>query len=204
MTTFTDLSEATADAVDAAEGKSVVTNKGADGIGDVKFESERFRNSWSLTSGVLKTAGRMRFVSPGPKFVPGRYEDSQHILVFPEQRNVLLKQPIPIDLSAPWAIPADSAPARCRTATGPPCAQFSDSVRSDRPIGAKGSPEVAGSGTDCVRATDCRVDRQRAKADGNRFAVGAPGCGLWKTAARSGTGPPTEAGGTGARQRGFE
>jgi hypothetical protein len=89
------------DSVRVVEGRSVATRKGAGDIDRTEFQSERFRESWSLTSGVLETSGKMRFVSPGPSFVPGRHEDSHHILVFPERRDVMLETPVPIDLSSP-------------------------------------------------------------------------------------------------------
>jgi hypothetical protein len=43
----------------------------------------------------------MKFVSPGPDFVPGRYEDSEHILVFPERSGVLLESDLLVDLDEP-------------------------------------------------------------------------------------------------------
>ena len=43
----------------------------------------------------------MKFVSPGPDFVPGRYEDSDHILVFPEQDGIVLEVELLVDLDEP-------------------------------------------------------------------------------------------------------
>ena len=43
----------------------------------------------------------MKFVSPGPDFVPGKYEDSGHILVFPERSHVLLNSDLEVDVTEP-------------------------------------------------------------------------------------------------------
>ena len=43
----------------------------------------------------------MKFVSPGPEFVPGKYEDDQHIVVFAERQGIKLDSEIPVDLTSP-------------------------------------------------------------------------------------------------------
>jgi hypothetical protein len=43
----------------------------------------------------------MRFVSPGPDRDPEKYEDNEHILSFPEKKNVLLDAPIRVGQSDP-------------------------------------------------------------------------------------------------------
>ena len=65
------------------------------------FETEPYENAWPLTSGVLQTTGMMKFVPPGPGFVPGAYEDSEHITVFLEQRKVTLSNDLHVDLADP-------------------------------------------------------------------------------------------------------
>ncbi|HIG28016.1 MAG TPA: hypothetical protein EYQ50_09545 [Verrucomicrobiales bacterium] len=67
----------------------------------LSYDTAAFEKAWPITSGVLQTTGVMKFVSPGPGFVPGKYEDNEHILVFPESRNVHLKSPVAIDLAEP-------------------------------------------------------------------------------------------------------
>jgi hypothetical protein len=81
-----------------AEGNAIRTLSLSGNIETVTFDTERFADTWPITSGVLQTTGLMKFVPPGPEFVPGRHEDSDHILVFPERDNVLLDVAVPVDL----------------------------------------------------------------------------------------------------------
>lgn len=83
------------------EGAAVRMNPGQNLLEDIGYDTTVYEKSWPITSGVLQTTGVMKFVSPGPNFVPGKYEDSERILVFPEQRDVLLEESINIDLSEP-------------------------------------------------------------------------------------------------------
>ena len=83
------------------EGNAVRTRPSAGGIETVVYQTARFEDSWPVTSGVLQTTGLMKFVSPGPEFVPGRYEDSEHILVFPERNDVVLETAVTVDLVEP-------------------------------------------------------------------------------------------------------
>lgn len=70
-------------------------------IDSVEFETAPFEQAWPINSGVLQTTGVMKFVSPGPGFVPGRFEDSEHIVVFPERRGILLESSIRVDVLEP-------------------------------------------------------------------------------------------------------
>ncbi|HBV62297.1 MAG TPA: hypothetical protein DEF45_04675 [Rhodopirellula sp.] len=70
-------------------------------IESVLYETNRFKDGWPVTSGVLQATGLMKFVSPGPEFVPGRYEDNEHIVVFAERQSVTLASEIPVDLTSP-------------------------------------------------------------------------------------------------------
>ena len=70
-------------------------------IDSVAYETARFENAWPVNSGVLQTTGSMRFVSPGPDFHPGNYEDNEHIVVFPERRGFVSAETIRVDLIDP-------------------------------------------------------------------------------------------------------
>jgi hypothetical protein len=70
-------------------------------IDSVAYETARFENAWPVNSGVLQTTGSMRFVSPGPDFHPGNYEDNEHIVVFPERRGFVPAETIRVDLIDP-------------------------------------------------------------------------------------------------------
>jgi hypothetical protein len=82
----------------AAEPSVSAVRTRASDIESVAYQTAPFEDSWPITSGVLQTTGLMKFVSPGPKFAPGRYEDSEHILVFPERKHVLLAEAVSVDL----------------------------------------------------------------------------------------------------------
>ena len=50
---------------------------------------------------LFRSTGSIRFVSPGPNFHPGNYEDNEHIVVFPERSGVILKETIRVDMVDP-------------------------------------------------------------------------------------------------------
>jgi ferric-dicitrate binding protein FerR (iron transport regulator) len=83
------------------EGNAVRSRPEADSIDSVDYSTERYEDAWPVTSGVLQATGLMKFVSPGPEFVPGRYEDSEHILVFPERSHVVLESDIDVNVTEP-------------------------------------------------------------------------------------------------------
>ncbi len=83
------------------EGNAVRSRPEANSIHTVSYSTERYENAWPVTSGVLQATGLMKFVSPGPEFVPGRYEDSERILVFPERSEVLLNSDLKVDVTEP-------------------------------------------------------------------------------------------------------
>ncbi len=83
------------------EGQAIRAARTSTTIETVDFETEPFEQAWPINSGVLQTTGVMKFVSPGPDFVPGRFEDSEHIVVFPERRSVLLDSSLRVDVLEP-------------------------------------------------------------------------------------------------------
>lgn len=70
-------------------------------IDSVAYQTSQFEKAWPVNSGVLQTTGSMRFVSPGPDFHPGNYEDNEHIVVFPERRGFVAAESIRVDLMDP-------------------------------------------------------------------------------------------------------
>lgn len=83
------------------EGNAVRSRPKADTIDSVDYSTERYEGAWPVTSGVLQATGLMKFVSPGPEFVPGKYEDSEHILVFLERSQVLLNSDLKVNVTKP-------------------------------------------------------------------------------------------------------
>ena len=83
------------------EGNAVRSRPKANTIDSVDYATERYEDAWPVTSGVLQATGLVKFVSPGSEFVPGKYEDSDHILVFPERSQVLLNSDLKVNVSEP-------------------------------------------------------------------------------------------------------
>jgi hypothetical protein len=83
------------------EGEAIRTRIDSSVIDSVSYETSQFENAWPVNYGVLQTTGSMRFVSPGPNFHPGNYEDNEHIVVFPERRNILAKESVRVDMIDP-------------------------------------------------------------------------------------------------------
>jgi hypothetical protein len=83
------------------EGQAIRVSKDSKTINSVAFETSQFENTWPINYGVLQTTGSMRFVSPGPNFHPGNYEDNEHIVVFPEKRDFKASESIRVDMIDP-------------------------------------------------------------------------------------------------------
>ena len=83
------------------EGNAVRSRPEADSIDPVSYSTERYEDAWPVTSGVLQATGLMKFVSPGPEFAPGLYEDSEHILVFLERSHVRLNSDLEVNVTEP-------------------------------------------------------------------------------------------------------
>jgi len=83
------------------EGNAVRSRPKGHSIVTVDYSTERYENAWPVTSGVLQATGLMKFVSPGPNFVPGKHEDSERILVFHERSQVLLGSDLKVNVTEP-------------------------------------------------------------------------------------------------------
>jgi len=83
------------------EGEAVRAGHGSKDIRSADYETALFEKAWHMNSGVLQTTGSMRFVSPGPDFHPGNYEDNEHIIVFPERRGFVSNREIRVDMVDP-------------------------------------------------------------------------------------------------------
>ena len=83
------------------EGEAIRSSKASNSIDSVVFEASQFENAWPMSSGVLQTTGAIRFVSPGPGFHPGNYQDNEHIVVFPEREGVLPRENVRVDMVDP-------------------------------------------------------------------------------------------------------
>ena len=83
------------------EGSAVRSSPKAESIDSVAYATMRYENAWPVTSGVVQATGLMKFVSPGPGFVPGRIEDSNRILVFRECSRVILKSDLEVNVTEP-------------------------------------------------------------------------------------------------------
>jgi hypothetical protein len=83
------------------EGQAVRASEQSPTIDSTDYAVAPFENAWPVNSGVLQTTGSMRFVSPGPDFHPGNYEDNEHIVVFPERSGLIPEEAIRVDMVDP-------------------------------------------------------------------------------------------------------
>lgn len=83
------------------EGEAVRASESSPTVDSADYEVAAFENAWPVNSGVLQTTGSVRFVSPGPDFHPGNYEDNEHIVVFPERHAVTPDESIRVDMVDP-------------------------------------------------------------------------------------------------------
>ena len=83
------------------EGQAVRALEQSPAIVSTDYQVTAFENTWPVNSGVLQTTGSIRFVSPGPGFQPGNHQDNEHIVVFPERSDFVLKEAIHVDMVDP-------------------------------------------------------------------------------------------------------
>ncbi len=83
------------------EGEAVRASESSPTVDSADYEVAAFENAWPVNSGVLQTTGSIRFVSPGPDFHPGNYEDNEHIVVFPECHAVIPDEAFRVDMVDP-------------------------------------------------------------------------------------------------------
>ena len=83
------------------EGQAVRASEQSPTIDSTDYAVSPFENAWPVNSGVLQTTGSIRFVSPGPNFDPGNYEDNEHIVVFPERSGFIAEEAIRVDMVDP-------------------------------------------------------------------------------------------------------
>lgn len=83
------------------EGQAVRASEKSSTIDSADYEVAPFENAWPVNSGVLQTTGSIRFVSPGPDFHPGNYQDNEHIVVFPERTGFIPEETIRVDMVDP-------------------------------------------------------------------------------------------------------
>ena len=83
------------------EGQAVRALEQSSTIDSADYEVTPFENAWPVNSGVLQTTGSIRYVSPGPDFHPGNYEDNEHIVVFPERTGFIPEEAIRVDMVDP-------------------------------------------------------------------------------------------------------
>jgi hypothetical protein len=83
------------------EGEAVRASESSPTVDSADYQVAAFENAWPVNSGVLQTTGSIRFVSPGPDFHPGNYEDNEHIVVFPERHVVTPDESIRVDMVDP-------------------------------------------------------------------------------------------------------
>ena len=83
------------------EGNAVRWSPAAEAIASVEYNTNRYEEAWPVTSGVLQATGLMKFVAPGPEFVPGRFEDNDRVLVFLERADVRPHDDFFVDLVEP-------------------------------------------------------------------------------------------------------
>lgn len=81
-----------------SEGESI---QAGEEIVPIAYDTTTFEKAWPLNLGVLQTTGKMKFVSPGPDFTPGAFEDSQHITVFLERNDAKVPGGVTVDIVDP-------------------------------------------------------------------------------------------------------
>ena len=83
------------------EGQAVQASAQSPTVDSTVYEVTPFENAWPVNAGVLQTTGSIRFVSPGPDFHPGNYEDNEHIVVFPERSGFIPNEAFRVDMVDP-------------------------------------------------------------------------------------------------------
>jgi hypothetical protein len=84
-----------------AQGSSLRAELGANIFFESDFHNEPFADIWPLSIGINEASNLVRFIPPGPLLKPLiEYQSESKIMLFPEKQDVVLPEPITVDLRA--------------------------------------------------------------------------------------------------------
>jgi hypothetical protein len=72
---------------------------------EIAFDASAFKDTWRLASGILSTSGSVIPVSPDIPEKVALVEDSEHVLVIPERRQVAVDRPLKAEITGPGSFP---------------------------------------------------------------------------------------------------
>jgi len=101
-----------------AEGKAARVEAGRDQIGDAQFNAAQFERTWPVSYGVVDATGQVRFVEPAPRIIPRKFEDNDHLVVFPERESIVLDAALPVAVDRPGTYSGPFDPQAGKLAAG--------------------------------------------------------------------------------------
>lgn len=84
-----------------SEGESMIHQDGGGAAEKTAYDPAAFRELWPLTMGIDEASHLVEFLSPGPLLRPLReYRANDRVFLFPEQQQIVVGEPLALDLSA--------------------------------------------------------------------------------------------------------
>ena len=102
------------------QGAAATSSMQRETLREVAFDASDFKNTWPLASGILFTSGSVVPAFPDIPEKVAVMEDSEHVLVIPERRQVAVDSPLKAEITGPGSFPGtfDQAPDPFRPAPG--------------------------------------------------------------------------------------
>lgn len=102
------------------QGSAAISSIRKEALTEVAFDASAFKDTWRLASGILSTSGSVIPVSPDIPEKVALMEDSEHVLVIPERRQVVVDRTLKAEITGPGSFPGtfDRMPGPFQPAPG--------------------------------------------------------------------------------------
>jgi hypothetical protein len=87
------------------QGAAATSSTQKEALTEIAFDASAFKDTWRLASGILSTSGSVIAVSPDIPEKVALMEDSEHVLVIPERRQVVVARHLKAEITGPGSFP---------------------------------------------------------------------------------------------------
>jgi hypothetical protein len=86
------------------QGAAATSSTQKEALTEIAFDASAFKDTWRLASGILSTNGSVIPVSPDIPEKVALMEDSEHVLVIPERRQVVVEHKLEAEITGPGTL----------------------------------------------------------------------------------------------------
>jgi hypothetical protein len=87
------------------QGAAATSSTQKEALTEIAFDASAFKDTWRLASGILSTSGSVIPVSPDIPEKVALMEDSEHVLVIPERRQIVVDHALKAEITGPGSFP---------------------------------------------------------------------------------------------------